>query len=194
MFGRLQKLSEFTDELLQFFGKSNNEFKTRPEILLTGERPLPLQGVNPRSIEGTKWWNETRAKVYASNDYHCLACGSYHEHDGKRFVSDPLHAHELYEVDYSICTMKFVEIVPLCEYCHAYIHQKGMSLRFDKGINDEQFCWEVLTHGFNVFCKKLSQNDSTFQESWSDWRFIYNGKEYKSNYKSYEEWEEKEKR
>ena len=189
-------------DLKEFFDTSEqpeqtepvDTFVARPEILLTGERPIPLTHIAPRDIKGDKWWNDKRKEVYASTNHRCLACGCHREHDGKRFIDEPLHAHELYRIDWKSKTMYLDEIVPLCVYCHNFIHQHGMVIRYDKGVNTIQDCWEAIEQGRRVCGGNIDNynNILTYENSWNEWRFIFEGKEYFSKYSGYEEWREKE--
>ena len=168
----------------------------RPELLLTGERPIVFQGLNPRGIMGQKKWGEVRRKVYASTDYHCLSCGAYRPYDleANRFIDEPLHAHELYIIDWKNKRMFLGDIVPLCIYCHNYIHQHGMVIRYEKGQNTIQDCWESIDQGLRVCGEQINNINAvkTFKNEWNKWVFIHEGKEYRSKYKSYNEWKKKE--
>lgn len=97
---------------------TNSQVKfTRPELLTHPNIPGHARGLNPRTIKGQEWWDWTRRKAYAENNYHCWACGG---------SDDPykpeLEAHECYDIDYGAGTLTFKEVVALCYSCHKFIH------------------------------------------------------------------------
>lgn len=178
----------------------SNKIITRPEILLHPNLPKPLHSLSPRTIMGKEWTN-VRREAYAKNDYHCQCCGMFapYDFDNKRFVSrdQQLEAHECYDIDYVNCTSRLLEIVAICTRCHSYIHSGRVQSLYDKGILDEQECFEIFTHGdsilidagLNPFEKEV--DNKTYKEEWSKWNLVYEGKVVYSNFKSYEEWEVK---
>jgi len=62
---------------------------------------------------GRRWWNRLRKLTYASNHWHCQACGDFGEQ---------IEAHEVYAFDLVEHVARFTDIVPLCHDCHMYIH------------------------------------------------------------------------
>ena len=173
----------------------------KPQILTHPNIPKPLHGVNPRTIMGNRWWNKTREVVYASTDYHCIACGI-----PKALSKGPkwLEAHEFWHIDNrtGICTIESIE--PLCHYCHQFIHSGRLSMECDKSIPG----WKVdaiLEHGFEILSKnglkcfygtlKLAEDRlaNTFGVTayehevnpdikWGDWKLVWNGLEYHSKF------------
>jgi len=164
-------------------------WEQRPEVLLSGNIPQPLHGVNPRSILGSKWWNETRKAAYKSTFYHCVACGVA---KGDARFRQWLEGHELYEVDYLKGHMYYVETVPLCHCCHNYIHSGRLQSLLDKGEISHQKYVAIIQHGDSVLAQaglsRLPPYPGPFA-LWKDWRLVLFGKKYKPLYKSLEEWE-----
>ena len=181
----------------------------KPEILTHPNIPKPLHGINPRTIMGQKWWDETRQKVYASNGYCCIACGV-----PKEMAYGPkwLEAHEYWNIDYMKGICEVVSIEPLCHYCHNFIHSGRLSMIVGIQKSERQVI-EILEYGFktlsnaNLRCFPFtlelakSLNAKTYgvkpykvslnpDIKWSDWKLLFMGKEYKSNFKNQDEWQE----
>lgn len=112
----------------------------RPELLQHPQIPAALAGVSPRIIMGQDWWDVQRRIVYAKNSGHCWACGE----EGR------LEAHEVYEVDYKLGRMVFIEIVALCGLCHSFVHiGRTTRLMEEKKITKE--AWkQILKHSLAV--------------------------------------------
>ena len=175
----------------------------KPEILTHPNIPKPLHGMNPRSILGSAWWDIERQKAYASTDYHCIACGV---HKSQAKVHQWLEAHEYWDINYKTGRCEVKSIEPLCHYCHNFIHS-GRLFKTKTTIEVR----EILEHGFNVlsrtglkvffFTHELARlvRANTFgvkyytptgRATWSDFVLILDGKEYKSKFKSMDEWEQ----
>jgi len=181
-----------------------------PEILTHPNIPKALHGICPRTIEGQSWWNKTRQAVYASTDYHCKACG-VHKSDAKKHKW--LEAHEYWHIDYikGVCTIS--EIVPLCHYCHNFIHSGRLTALYDSGNISREQVVSILEHGFAVLCLAglrcfyvtemladavgaekygvqayIPCNENNV--AWEDWTLLWGGNEYKSLHASYEAWRE----
>lgn len=177
-----------------------NPLTVRPEILLHPNIPKPLHGLNPRTLNGTNWWNRTRRQVYKSTEFHCLACG-VHKQDAEN--RQWLEAHEIYEIDYKKGTAKFKEIVPLCHYCHNYIHDGRLTDLLERGeIHPQKFA-AIIRHGDRVLAKAgmkkpnkrerdemiLNMEIAGELAEWSKWRLIIGRKKYKPLYASMQEWQ-----
>lgn len=171
----------------------------RPELLLHPNIVKPLHGVNPRSIYGSAWWNRTRLLTYKSTEFHCAACGvSKWEARSRKWME----AHEVYEIDYQKGRATFKEVVPLCHYCHNYIHDGRMTHLLEKGLLHHAKFVAVIKHGDSVLRKagleRLTHRERELEVQaleaagklcrWSQWRLILDGKEYEPIYKSYAEW------
>lgn len=178
----------------------------KPEILAMPNIPKPLHGIAPREIMGKEWWNAERQRVYASTNYHCIACGV---EKTKAKKHQWLEAHEFWHINYQtgICTIASIE--PLCHYCHNFIHSGRLSLIVGTEKSEEE-AKEILEHGFKILGKhglkcfpftlefgislgcnthgvkpyKLKVNPNL---KGSDWKLIWNGAEYKSKFNSFEE-------
>ncbi len=168
-----------------------------------------MHGLAPREIMGKDWWDKTRQEVYASSDYHCIACG-VPKTEAKKFKW--LEAHEFWDIDNEKGICKISSIEPLCHYCHNFIHsgRLRMILGKDKSLAEVK---DILEHGFKVlsenklkcfpftleFAKSLGAKTFGVKAykvkynedlEWSDWKLIWEGKEYKSKFSSYEQWQE----
>ena len=159
--------------------------KPRPELLLHPNIPKPLHGLSPRTIMGQEWWDKIRKEVYASTGFHCAACGV---HQSAAQYKKWLEAHEFYDFDYEKGTATLKEIVPLCHFCHSYIHSGYLNVRYSKGEITRDIYQSILVHG-----RKLTKDLKRPQipgvvAAWSDWRLIFEGKEYKPLFDSFDHW------
>ena len=151
-----------------------------PSILLTSRVPTPLWGVNPRSILtqiDPEWWDRTRRKVYASNDYHCACCG-VHQDKQKGWVRGQLDAHELYDVDWKTGEVKLIAIVPLCKFCHNAIHFGRLTAQLESGKIQQKTFYSIIQHANTILEKSglprknwdASVDDNIYNISWETWR------------------------
>lgn len=176
-----------------------NPLPLRPEILLHPNIPKPLHGVNPRTIYGTNWWNRERLKTYKTTEFHCAACGV---HKSEARSRQWMEGHEIYEIDYQKGRAVFKEVVPLCHYCHNYIHDGRMTHLLEKGLLHHAKFVAVIKHGDAVL-RRAGLERQTHAErelavqaleaagklcKWPKWRLILDGKEHEPIYKSYAEW------
>lgn len=195
-------------------GKVEEEYVTTykgtllPQILTHPNIPKPLHGIAPRTIMGQKWWDKTRKEVYASTDYHCIACGvSKEDARGPKW----LEAHEFWEIDYNAGTAKITGIHPLCHYCHNFIHS-GRLASISGGLKSENEIKRILEYGFKVLAKSNLQcfpgtlelaekveaetygvTAYAMPESaveWHNWRLLWNGVEYASKFRSFDDWQD----
>jgi hypothetical protein len=160
----------------------------RPEILQTPNTPKPLHGVVPRLILGAAWWDRTRHEAYESTDDRCLACGV---HKSNAVEHQWMEGHELYRFDYPAGRLTYLETVPLCHYCHNFIHdgRQGMLLKAG-GITLEKFL-AVLKHGKAVLKSAGLVKPTPYvgpMPAWEKWRLVLFGKEYPPVYKTFAEW------
>jgi len=194
--------------------RARRKFAPQPKILLDGTIPRPLHGVNPRSIKGKAWWDRQRKRAYEHNNYHCHACG-VHKRDARIFSW--LEAHEIYEVNYEKCTMKFKGVVALCHACHSIVHAGRTTQLYLNGQIDHRRLKLFVTHGegifkhYNItppvafrFMQLIESGMSTTgaadvvdkeyttnpldMRSWNRWKLYFNNKAYPPKYKSHREW------
>jgi hypothetical protein len=196
--------------LSRSFGKKKEGrfgMKLKPEILTHPNIPKPLHGIAPRTIKGKKWWDEERQKAYKSTDYHCVACG-VPKHEAKKHKW--LEAHEYWNIDYNKGICEVVSLEPLCHYCHNFIHSGRLSMIIGEEKSYEEVL-DILKHGFKVLSEnklRCFPHTLEFAESigadtfgvkaykikenpdikWTDWKLIFDGKEYRSNFKSIDGW------
>lgn len=165
-------------------------WKRRPEVLLCPSIPQPLHEVNPRTILGSKWWNETREAAYKTTDYHCLACGvPKYAARGRQW----LEGHELYTIDWLRGTSIYIETVPLCHFCHNFVHQGRMDamVRLGKMVLRKKL--DVLEHGAEVLhaagLPAVREPYSGPFAPWASWRLVIGKRKFKPKFKSLKEWE-----
>ena len=183
----------------QTTGVKKPSWTPRPEILLCPNVPKPLHGVAPRVVLGKAWWDAERRKSYESTDFHCAACGveKYRARWHKW-----LEGHELYDIDYRHGKMVYAETVPLCHFCHNFIHDGRLKELTRKGEIPKAKSAMILAHGDfvlrraglqklplwlrEVTMKLLLENQQTV--AWQDWRLVIGGKEYPPKFKDFNEW------
>jgi hypothetical protein len=158
--------------------KQPAKWETRPEVLLHPNIPKPLHGLAPRVVLGQKWWDATRKEAYKSTNYHCIACGvnkyyaTYHQW---------LEGHELYEINYEKGLMKYVETIPLCHFCHNFIHSGRLQALLDTGEIHHAKYVAIIQHGDRVLKQaglERSQPYSGKFAEWDKWRLVINRKKY----------------
>lgn len=183
--------------------EAQRTWKFRPEVLLGANIPKPMHGLAPRTVLGEAWWNATRKAAYASTDYHCVACGV---HKASARYHQWLEGHELYAISYEAGRMVYVETVPLCHFCHNYIHDGRLRWLLEKGEIHHAKYVAIIQHGDKVLADSglrrlgYKEREENIQEAltngrvaaWEDWRLVIEGAEYPSLYKSYEDWERKQ--
>lgn len=147
-----------------------------------------MYGTAPRVILGTNWWNKYRTEVYRSTNYHCNACGvskyeaKYHQW---------LEAHEMYDIDYKQGRMTFLKAVPLCHYCHNYIHDGRMRWQLMSGALHHAKYTAIIQHGDAVLAAAGLQRNRDIENAailklvaeggsvrHDEWRLIINAVEY----------------
>lgn len=169
-------------------GKSQRLWCPRPEVLCLPQIPKPLHGTNPRSILGAKWWTETRQKAYESTDYHCIACCV---HKSCAQYRKWLEAHEVYDTDYLLGKLVYVETVPLCVACHQYIHIGRLQALLEQGRITQQRYVSIIQHGDRVLAQAGLVKPKLYEgpmAEWADWRLVIDGKEYEPRFKTPLEW------
>lgn len=170
-------------------------WKLRPEVLLCPNIPKPLHTVAPRNILGQAWWNKERRTAYASTNKRCIACGVHHS---KAKCKQWLEGHELYRTDYALGRLTYLETVPLCHYCHNFIHDGRMENMVQQGAMTQAKFVAVIQHGDAVLLRyglrrpTKAERDKAIESSelaaWEDWRLVLFGKEYPPAFKTYQDW------
>lgn len=159
------------------------DWKLRPEILCCQKIPKPLHGVVPRLLLGQSWWDKTREAAYRSTDFHCVACG-VHKYDAKN--RQWLEGHEVYEIDYLAGIAEYKETVPLCHFCHNYIHDGRLNCLLESGRIHQAKYVAIIQHGDAVLKKhglKREKYEGPMAD-WGDWRLIVEGREYMPSFRS----------
>lgn len=172
---------------------SEHVLTLRPELLLTGGIPQPLHGLAPRVVLGKPWWDAERKAAYRSTLFHCLACGVHKDSaKGRQW----LEGHEVYRIDYLAGTMRYLETVPLCHYCHAYTHGGRLKSLLDQRLITQAKFAAIIQHGDAILAAaglKRLQPPNVHYVQWNEWRLIIGRRRYKPLYKSPEEYEQKHK-
>ena len=194
-------MSKLSNALRKAGIKKLPKLKLRPRLLLCSNIPQPLHGAAPRVILGSKWWNETRQAAYASTEFRCLACGvPKHLALGHQW----LEGHELYKINYQRGTMIYVETVPLCHYCHNYIHDGRMTAMVEKGELSAVRFKTIIQHGDRVLLAAGLSRPTHAQRleaivrkmldgkvaRWEKWRLVIDGKSYPPKFKTEAQWRE----
>ena len=172
----------------QLRGNPPREWKPRPEVLLDPPLPAPMHGLAPRIVLGQQWWDAVRFEAYRSTNYHCVACGQVRS-DGWA----QLEGHERYDVDYLLGRMTYVETVPLCRQCHAFVHRGYLRVQLEQGIIQ---VWEyeaVVDHCRLVLDRaglRAPEPHRGPTADWADWRLVIDGVEYPPLHGSHEMYRE----
>ncbi len=99
--------------------------------------------------------------------------------------------------------MRYVETVPLCHYCHNYIHDGRMRDLLEKGLLHQSKYVAIIQHGDRVLqdagLKRLAYDERAQQimllelegkiAPWSKWRLVIGRKVYPPKFKTLEEWQ-----
>lgn len=169
-----------------------------PSILVQPNIPIPLHGVNPRSVLGKGWWDRVRQSAYVMYSYRCWACDV---HKSRALFHTWLEAHEVYDYRWEKHLLVFKEIVALCHACHNFIHSGRLRAMYE---NDEISLAKyqvILAHGkrvlgqaglrpFNAYpVSFVAEYESAHFADWSLWRMDINGKLYPPKFRDRREWE-----
>jgi len=151
--------------------------------------PKPLHGLAPRTIKGQAWWDEVRQAAYRNANFKCEACGIPKE---DAHYHKWLEAHEFYEYDYESCTATFLYLVALCHSCHNFIHSGRMKALLDKGEMAQYKYDHIINHGEEVLAKagliKVQPPTEVVDGAWKKWRLIFDGKEHRGQFETFDDW------
>lgn len=186
----LQRIKEREDTLV-----------LRPELLLGPNIPTPMHGVAPRVVLGQAWWDRERRVAYKSTNFRCLACGV---HKSVAKYRQWLEAHEEFEVDYAKGKMKYLRAVPLCHFCHNYIHQGRLNTLLQKGEIHHAKYVAIVQHGDSVLLqagldpRKQKERDEEIEQAvlrgdvceWGKWRLWIGSRRFPPKYPTIEAWRE----
>lgn len=164
--------------------------KCDPAILLQFQIPNPMAGLNPRTVLGDEWWKEERQKATAATDGHCAACGV---HKMNAMGHQWLECHEQY--DYVGKQLIYRGCVPLCHYCHAYIHRGRLRRMKEAG----KVRWEeynaIINHGQRLTSSSKLKPPvwkrrplEILGTSWTGWSLRVGDKVFRSNITSASKW------
>jgi hypothetical protein len=188
-----------------------------PSILTQPNIPKPLHNVNPRSILGDAWWETQKDQAKRRTGNRCGACGAGPRQSELKGLPR-LECHEVYDFDYKRGRVTFQKVVPLCHYCHNFIHSGRLTM-----IAGKEKSWAevkaILEHGFSVLAeankarpagakcfqafpvatslaidadaKKFNIRPAPMPETevpWENWRMIILGQEHPPFFKTYQEW------
>lgn len=164
-------------------------WRQRPEVLIGPMTPIPMHGLVPRTVLGKEWWDKTRRAAYASTDYHCVACGVHRSKArGRRW----LEAHELFSVEYEAGRWTYLETVPLCNFCHSYVHAGRLGEMVRQRYVTQARYKAIIVHGDRLLRKHgLVRTIYNGPEApWQQWRMEVNGALYPSLFRNYAHWVE----
>jgi hypothetical protein len=123
-----------------------------PELLLHPQIPRAMKGLNPRTVLGNEWWQSERRKAIAKTEGHCAACG-VHKMNAEKYQW--LECHEQY--DYVGKQLIYKDCVPLCHYCHAFIHRGRLKkLWADREITEKELEY-ILRRGLCLLKEVLAK-------------------------------------
>lgn len=176
-------------------------WKRKPELLTMPNIPMPLHGVNPRTVLGGSWWKKEREEAIKSTNSHCEACGL---HKTKvRGRKKWLEGHEVYHTDYLNGRLTYIRTTPLCPFCHQFIHDGRLRWLLDtRQITQERFV-TIIQHGdailkaAGLYRKPRYQREQELTRlyeqgllaPWGEWRLVIWGDEYPPKYPTPEDYE-----
>lgn len=178
--------SDFTyfDEL------EGSNFKRDATLLLQPDIPMPLHGVNPRTIFGKHWWKETRLKAIDEQGKRCAACGA--SRSTIKGKCKWLEGHEIYDINYVTGIVTYLRTVALCSYCHMFIHSSRLEILHKREEMITQTYNDIINHGKKIiFDNGLTKEyDNRHKVSgkkakWEDFVLIIEKKEYPMKFSSY---------
>jgi len=166
---------------------SADTFQLRPELLLLPNIPKPMHGLAPRVVLGKEWWDRERTEAAVKTGNRCAACGA------SRWSLKPqmLEGHEVYAIDYCKGTMTYVECVPLCHFCHMFIHSGLLEVLESQGQITLAQRKMILQHGQRILRRANLRKKQPYSgpcASWSKWRLVIGTKKYKPLTRNYDEW------
>jgi len=165
---------------------------TYPAILTHPNIPKPLHGIAPRTIVNSRtWWDVERKKCYAAASQRCEACGAAR---ADAWPNRWLEAHECYDYQPN-GHIVFNRLVCLCPACHKFIHSGLRQILVDRGDISIALNMRIQKHGMDVLyeaglLKQWSERHEwcNFNVGWSEYRMIFEGKEYGPSTQSFEGW------
>lgn len=142
----------------------------------------------PRTVLGNAWWEKERQAAFASTNYHCEACGvskyqaQYHQW---------LEGHEIYKIDYAKGLCKYVRTVPLCHFCHNWIHIGRLTALLQKGDVHQAKYVAIVQHGDRIVKASGLTRALPYEgpvAPWHKWRLVIGRKRYKGKFPTLEAW------
>ena len=88
--------------------------------------------------------------------------------------------------------MTYLRAVPLCHYCHNYIHSGRLQALRDKEEIPASLYDEIIQHGDRLLQRWGLTKPPTYNgpmAAWGTWRLVLNGKLYPPKFKTLKEWE-----
>lgn len=160
---------------------------TDPSLLVMPNIPPPLHGIAPRTVFGQSWWDAERKVAYLKAGYKCQACGVAKD---RALFHKWLEAHERYEIEYAKGRMVFVGLVALCHACHNYIHSGRLNMLVEQGEVTPERAQQIRAHGDAILAKHKLKRPTVPKKiaAWTDWRMVYEGREYGPSTPDEESW------
>lgn len=109
--------------------------------------PKPTHGLAPRTLLGSRVWNQMRKFCYTQADDTCEICGEKPDNLRHR------HAHEVYSIDWEKGTVTFQRVFCVCALCHLGCIHTGRAITLFKQGNPlypKEFLLEGAEHSFTI--------------------------------------------
>lgn len=163
-------------------------WRRNPRVLLHQQIPKPMHQLAPRVVLGAAWWDAERRAAFAATDQHCLACGAARYDDP---AWPHLEGHEAFKIDYRRGRMVYVRCIPLCHWCHAWIHVGRTKELFKRGKITRAECRYTMRHGAEVLesagLRPLPPYDGPIA-AWSAWRLVIGDREWPPLWRDCQHW------
>lgn len=109
--------------------------------------PKPTHGMAPRTLLGSRVWNQMRKHCYTRAEDTCEICGAKPDNLRHR------HAHEVYSIDWEKGEVKFVRAFCVCALCHLGCIHTGRAVTLYKQGNPlypKEFLLQGAEHAFKT--------------------------------------------
>lgn len=112
--------------------------------------PKPTHGMAPRTLLGSRVWNQMRRHCYIQAEDTCEICGAKPENLRHR------HAHEVYSIDWEKGEVRFVRAFCVCALCHLGCIHTGRAITLYKQGNPlypKEFLLQGAEHAFKTIAE-----------------------------------------
>jgi hypothetical protein len=153
--------------------------------------PKPLHGMAPRVFLGDEWWQQEKMRAKMQTDNHCVACGV---HRDDALEHQWMECHETYDINYYLGRMVYQRTIPLCHYCHNFIHAGRMEMMVEQKLMTRLKYESIIRRGNRILREAGLKKQKPYNglcAQWKNWRLWIFGVSYAPVIRSYEEWEHK---